>query len=45
MLKIRHRTLINSGLSIGISSEGIEEEGKRDNSDLSDVISLLVELV
>lgn len=44
-VKIRRRTLLNSGLSIGISSEGIGEEIKRDNTNLCDVISLLVELV
>ncbi len=44
-VKIRRRTLLNSGLSIGISSEGIGEEKKKDNTNLCDVISLLVELV
>lgn len=47
-VKIRRRTLLNSGLSIGISSEGIGEEKEKkrqNNTNLCDVTSLLVELV
>lgn len=45
MVKIRHLTLLNSGLSNGISAEGDGAEEERDNMNLSDVISLSVELV
>lgn len=43
--KIRRRTLLNSGLSIGISSEGIGEEKKGTIRTFVMLFPLLVELV